>query len=162
MAQFLDPVSIAHILTSTKNRAIETAMHVGEVKNLTPTIEPNLAAFDIGGVAHLPEAQAEKAMSYFVAHPKEQTPGGESLHGFRRRIHSVFGQAIRFHHQTGKHAFLAAHDSVIREAGNVFNSDVSSALVKPGGVVAVMRQEGVRAVPIFKPDTARQKSKAAI
>ena len=160
LANFFQPLPLASIVTSGMTRAVETSMIVGEAKSLQPHIEKGVDSWNMGHIPNLPAEPPPSLINHYVEHPNEKIPGGESLNQFRRRVHPVFGQAIQAYQKLRIPSLISAHDSVIREAGAVFNNNLESALVKPGGAIAVMRHKSgaIRAVPVFKPDfTVRTK-----
>jgi broad specificity phosphatase PhoE len=154
LASFFQNLPLAGIVSSPMNRALETAMVVGETKNLTPHIDKRIASWYMGHIPSLPVEPPPSLIDHYVDHPDIKIPGGESLNQFRQRVHPVFGEAIKAFQHLKIPSLLSVHDSVVREAGAVFNKDLESALVKPGGVVAVMRHRSgvIRAVPVFKQD----------
>ena len=156
LADFFQNLPLASIVTSPMNRALETAMVVGEAKGLTPHIDKRVESWNMGHIPSLPAEPPPSLIDHYVDHPDIKIPGGESLNQFRQRVHPVFGEAMKAFQRLKIPSLLSVHDSVVREAGAVFNKDLESALVKPGGVVAIMRHRSgaLRAVPVFKQDKA--------
>jgi broad specificity phosphatase PhoE len=153
LSSFFDRIKIGGIVTSDRNRAIETAFAIGDHRDLTPHIDPQLRSWNLGYLAGQKKDEHEDEVKDFVQNPDKPVPQGESLNQFRQRIHPIFAKAIQARQKTGIPHLLVAHASVVREASNVFNHDPDAALVKPGGAMAVMHSDnGIVAVPIFKPD----------
>jgi uncharacterized phosphatase len=155
LADHFDPIKINSILSSSHMRAAETASIIGDHKNLIPHLYDALKSWNIGIVSGLPEEpQAEAMVQHYVKNPNLTIPQGESLNNFRRRVRPFFHQAMQAHAHTGVPPLIVAHHSVIRDAGKVFNGDSNSALVKPGGIVAIhsMFKGGLHVTPVFKPD----------
>jgi broad specificity phosphatase PhoE len=152
LSNFFDRIKLGGVITSDRNRALETAMAVGDHRDLLPHVEPALRSWNVGYMAGQLKDEYQDDIKHFVDHPDQKIPQGESLNQFRQRIRPIFGKAIQARKQ-GKPWLLLGHASVIREASNVFNAKPDTALVHPGGAVAVMHTpDGIRSVPIFKPD----------
>ena len=156
LADFFQNLPLAGIVSSAMNRALETSMIVGEKKGITPHIDKRVDSWNMGHIPSLPAEPPPSLIDHYVDHPDIRIPGGESLNQFRQRVHPVFGEAMQAFKHLKIPSLISAHDSVVREVGAVFNKDLESALVKPGGVVAVMRHRSgaLRAVPVFKQDKA--------
>lgn len=153
LSNFFDRIKLGGIISSDRNRALETAMAIGDHRDLVPYVEPNLRSWNIGYMAGQLKDEYKKDIQHFAENPDQKIPQGESLNDFRQRVRPVFAKAIQAEKQTGKPWLLLAHASVIREASIVFNKKGSDALVHPGGAVAVMHTpKGIQSVPIFKPD----------
>lgn len=153
VADFFLKKPLASIVSSNLVRASEVAMTVGRHKDLVPHLTGGLRSWNIGYIAGLPEEPNEKVIQHYIDNPHIPIPGGESLNQFRQRVRPFFKQAIHAFQHLKTPSLIVAHDSVVREAGTVFNKDMESALVKPGGVVAIQyTPEGFRSLPIFKAD----------
>jgi len=151
LSNFFDRIKLGGILSSDRNRALETALMVGGHRDLTPHVEPNLRSWNVGYMAGQLKDDYAKDIKHFVDNPDQPIPDGESLNEFRQRVRPLFAKAIQARKQ-GKPWLLLGHASVIREADVVFNKS-ANALVHPGGAIAVMHTpKGIRSIPIFKPD----------
>jgi broad specificity phosphatase PhoE len=156
MASYFVSRPLKNILSSDMHRASETADIVGETKDIEPEFYSGLSSWDIGYISGLPEEpQAEAVVDYYVKHPDEVIPDGESLNAFRARVHPFFTKAQKIYETTGLAPLVVAHNSVVHEVGNVYNGDMNSALVKPGGLVAVFLTNtgSYRAYPVTKSET---------
>lgn len=164
LVNFFEPIDLQDIAVSSMTRALQTAMPIAESKDIVPHIEDGLRSWDIGYVAGMKEdKQAEDTIAYYQKNPDKVIPEGESLNAFRKRVHPVFAKAIHNFNKHQKPSLISAHDSVVREAGNLFNGDMESALVKPGGVVAVMHdptEKRMKAVAVFKPEKKNNHTEA--
>lgn len=153
LADFFQKLPLVGIVTSPMNRSVETSMIVGEAKGIQPHIDQRLKSWDMGHIPGLPVEPPSSLIDHYVNNPDIRIPGGESLNQFRQRVHPVFQEAIKAFQHLRIPSLISAHDSVVREAGAVFNKDLESALVKPGGVVAIQHTpSGLRSIPVFKPE----------
>lgn len=159
LSNYFDRIKLGGIVTSDRNRAMETALAIGDHRNLTPHVEENLRSWNVGYLAGELKADHKDEIEHYVKNPDEVIPQGESLNQFRQRIHPLFARAIQHKQQFPNKGpiLLLAHASVIREAANLFNKNPDKGLVHPGGAVAVMHTpKGIQSVPVFKVDNSAE------
>lgn len=154
LSSFFERIKLGGIISSPKNRAMETALTIGEHRDLHPHIEPALASWNVGYMAGQLKSDYKQDITHFAENPEQRIPEGESLDEFRKRVRPMFAKAIHARQKSNSPWLLMSHASVVREASVVFNKDADKALVHPGGAIAVMHHPngGIRSIPIFKPD----------
>jgi hypothetical protein len=105
----------------------------------------------LGKIPGLSSAEdAEEEVQYYVNHPDEIIPGGESLNQLGQRAEDVLIPAI-YEGDSGLPPILVSHHSIECQVGRIFNNDKDSVLTKTGGVVGIFKtSDGYLAVPIFK------------
>lgn len=169
-ADFMKGRTIGDLFTSPYLRAQQTIAPLATQLGKEPKILEGLGSWNIGVASGQPEeGAAEDMVQYYVDHPEETIPEGESLNHFKARVYPIFKMAIENKKQTGLPPFLEGHNSVIHELGLLYSlrsTELSLAgaksigLVKPGGIVAVhtTRSGGMHAVPIFKAEEFVEKS----
>lgn len=146
---FLKDKFIGDVYSSPKLRTTQTAETIG----LPYTTVDDLMALNVGDFSGKPKNKENTdAINYYIDHPDEKIPGGESLNQFRSRVRPLFNEAIQRFEQTGFPCLFIVHSSIIHELGQVFNDDHHSSRVKPGGIASLVWDEsGLHAEPTFKP-----------
>jgi broad specificity phosphatase PhoE len=154
LANFFMAKKIGRLISSKMDRAAETANIIGKRIHKTPEFTDKLDSWNTGVVSGMPEeSEAEKLIDYYQGHPDETIPDGESLNHFHSRVAPMFYKSIEDFKKSSLPDLYTAHHSIIKEAAAIFNGNFESALVDPGGVIAlVQRPSGFRVIPIFKPE----------
>ncbi len=154
LAALFEPIDLAFIFTSPKQRALETAKIIADRKGMQPEVNEGLLPWDIGDFGGLEKnAENVQRIQRYICEPDVPTPGGEALDSFRGRIHPLVLDGVRIAEHLGKPVMIVGHSSVIHEASALIVGDHMACKVKPGGVVAVYVEDGIlRACPIFKQD----------
>ncbi len=140
---------LAAVVSSDTRRARETT----QIIDAGPATEdPRLRALDVGNFSGQPKTKENvQAVESAIASGRA-IPGGESLAQFQARVHPALQQAVGAARTAGRPVLLVAHSSVVHEAGNLFNGDHTSALVKPGGVAVI--DDKLRARAVMRPGEA--------
>lgn len=157
LSRVMSKVPTGSILSSDMQRAMHTAMIVGDRKGVYPRPDQNLRAWNVGVLAGQPKdsPEAKEFIKYYQDHPDEVVPKGESLNQFAGRVEPVILKMVKAGHAIGLPPIIVAHSSVVHQAGTMFNGDHESSVVKPGGVTAVILKDGrISAVPIYRADGA--------
>lgn len=159
LAYYFNPLELSHIFHSGKIRTRETAKLIGDQKDIKPTENKDLAAWNVGDLGGQPKNKKNlDLVEWHVQHPSVPLPGGESLDEFRERVRPIIAGAIDLSMDCGCPLLLVCHSSVIHEAGSMIRGDHEYALVEPGGVAAIYIAEGKLGMePIFKPKTPGHK-----
>lgn len=146
---------IGTIFHSDRKRAAETAKHIESWQRDDHKMVSmsRLRAWDLGDFAGKEKTAAnEKMVEDFVRHPDKRVPGGESLADFRKRVRPVFDAAEKAALKASAPPVFVAHSSVLHEIGQMYNGGHQTALVEPGGIVAVQMINGrPRAKVLFRP-----------
>jgi broad specificity phosphatase PhoE len=114
----------------------------------------DLQAWNLGEFAGKEKNAATlKRLQVYVDDPAKVVPGGESLDTFRSRVRPAIAEALRARAITGRPTLLVVHSSIVHELGNMVNGDTKAALVKPGGIAAVVNDGGkLVAKALTRPD----------
>ena len=154
--KILKDVPASLIVHSEKHRTRETARTIAKHQKdtkvpVTGTVK--LRSWNLGEFAGKPKNKANlKKLQEYIDDPSKTVPKGESLNDFKNRVNPVFNDVL-FHAAAGHIPILVVHASVIHEIGTVFNGDEQSVLVDPGGIVAVVEDNGkIHAEIVHRPD----------
>jgi probable phosphoglycerate mutase len=162
-AEFLKSVGPCALITSDKDRSLETAEIIGRAVGLRPVSTVQLEALNVGhlgGQDRTPENKAEIAVH--MRNSNVPFKGGESFNDFRVRVIPVIRKAAEYAIKVGHPVILVAHSSIIHEVGSMFKGSHNAVLVKPGGIASISIKDGkLDAEPVFKPDMARINENAA-
>jgi broad specificity phosphatase PhoE len=160
LAYYFEPIDVACIISSDRKRTRATAGLIAERKEIEPTTNPNLRAWDVGDLGGKPKSdENEEIVDWHVANPDVPLPGGEALNEFKARVQPLLREAIKLALRCGTPVLLVAHSSVIHEVGTMIGGSHEYTLVEPGGVAAIYIQDGeLDAEPVFK---ARPRAKSA-
>jgi broad specificity phosphatase PhoE len=153
LAFLFKPIEMSGVIASDKERSAHTARIICSEQDHTPVLTDALHPLDVGMFTGKPkDAQTREELDYYIKHPDESIPDGESLNEFRNRVRPALQEAMEIGNAKGSPILLVVHSSVIHEIGTAINGDNVSCLVKPGGVIAVCVENGeFHAEPIFKP-----------
>lgn len=133
---------IGTIFHSDRKRASETAKRIESFQRSDHkmVVLPRLRAWDLGEFAGKEKnAENTRAVDEFVRNPNKRVPGGESLNEFRKRVRPVFDAAESAAKRASAPPVFVAHSSIIHEIGQMYNGSHQSALVEPGGIVAIVQ-----------------------
>ena len=131
-------IKLGDAYTSSRGRAEATAEHVLEPKGMAASPTDSLHAWNVGYLAGERKDEHKDDIAYYQRNPDEKIPGGESLNEFRERVKEPLLKAIHKGVVNSVPSIVFAHSSVIHELGNIVHHDHTTALVKPGGVAAVL------------------------
>lgn len=149
IANFFSYERIGRVISSDLDRAMETAQSIMSVGNAScPYLSAdfNLRPWNIAGFAGQEKtAKNQKRLEYFIEHPDEQIPDGESLNEFRGRDVIMNYLATPY---DGLPTVIVTHTSNLTHLA--FQADEEDSrqpeahdIVEPGGIVAVyMDDEG--------------------
>ncbi len=156
LKKYFENIDLGDAYTSDKLRAETTAQTILEPKGIEPIATNLLNSWNVGFLAGKPKEGNEETIKYYQDNPDQKIPHGESLNQFRARIRPVIQNIVKRGHEVGLPSIAVVHSSVIHEVGNIFHGNHNAALVKPGGVVAVVHgDKGIRAIPIIKADSGK-------
>lgn len=142
-----------HIISSDKRRAVQTATIIAEALGMGVKRTPGLRAWNVGSFSGKPKNEENlEALDYYIEHPNVPPPTGESLEQFKARVRPVLAKAVETAFYREMPVLLVVHSSIIHEAGEVFNGDHSSTLVKPGGIAVIaLKNSKLVAKPLYRP-----------
>jgi 2,3-bisphosphoglycerate-dependent phosphoglycerate mutase len=167
LAQFLQQFPIKLIVCSPLSRTMETAQVIAQRFGLQPEPSDRLIPWNVGFMTGQPKAPLKEVRKYFIEHPDEPVPGGESFTEFQDKFEIVLHKAIEFSEKQGSIVAIVAHSNQITATEKLINGEAMTAdqsyMVQPGGVVAVVADpDGYKAMPIFrKSDEAEVGTKAS-
>lgn len=151
LAKFFENIKIGDAWSSSLDRATHTACIILDPKGLEASPTDELKSLDVGDLAGKLKSEHQAELEYYQEHTNEPFPGGESIQHFRARVRPPILRAIHAGIRNGSPSMIVSHASIVHETGNIIHQDHTSALVKPGGVVAVMYDgKHFTAVPIVK------------
>lgn len=149
IANFFSYEQIGRIVSSDLDRAMQTAEYILAVGTAAiPYISPdyNLRPWGIAGFAGKEKTEAnQRKLAYYIAHPEEKIPDGESLDDFNARQDATLDVYVRSPYE-GLPTVIVTHTSnlthlaadVDRENGRDPDHDPEvHDIVEPGGIVAV-------------------------
>jgi broad specificity phosphatase PhoE len=145
-AQFLKDYPIKKIFTSPLDRAVHTAMFVEEVTEAPIFKHPNLLPWNLGEITGKSRDENADILNYYIDHPEETIPGGESLKDFRDRMFSVFEEVVSEASKDNL-ILIVAHTSTITTLNQWVDEnytgrpETDDESVQPGGVVALYADE---------------------
>ena len=156
LAYYFEPIDLSFVAHSDRKRAEQTASKIAGAKDLEPHATPNLRAWNVGKFSGKPKNDENvAAVEYYVDHPDERIPEGESLNEFKARVRPAILEAIHASNHAGEPGLLVAHSSIIHEISDMLHGDHEAQLVEPGGVVAIHTgRNGLKSEAIFKPKKA--------
>jgi broad specificity phosphatase PhoE len=143
IAGFFAYERIGRIISSDLDRAMQTADAImGAGTTLCPYVSPdyNLRPWNIAGFAGKPKDEKnQKRLAYYIEHPDEQIPDGESLTEFRARDVIMDYLAVPYE---GLPTVIVTHTSNLTHLASQIDGDENNApedtdIVEPGGIVAV-------------------------
>jgi len=155
VGRILSKKPITSITTSGKKRTNETAKEIVDLQEKSLPIKHNssLQAWNLGDFAGKPKDKENLIkLKKYIDNPSDVVPRGESLSDFQKRVKPAIKQALALG-QAGRLPLLVVHSSVIHEIGKIINHNEASALVKPGGIVIVIKKPNGKLVakPILYP-----------
>lgn len=132
-------VPLSFIISSDKQRAVQTANIIGEGRTDVPQhVTPTLRALDVGDFSGLRrDKKNTDALQHYIDNPDETIPGGESLNHFKSRIQPALWEAFEMADDAGCAGLVVAHSSIIHELGAMLYDNDKSVLVQPGGVATM-------------------------
>ena len=152
LKEYFRHTDLGEAYTSDKLRTQQTMNTILEPHDTEAIVTKDLNALDVGYLSGKPKAAHQDEINYYISHPDEKIPEGESLNGFRSRVQPIIRHVVKRGFETGVPSIAAVHSSIIHEVGNMFHGDHFASLVKPGGVVGVYAGEkGIYAKPLVKP-----------
>lgn len=152
LKEYFKSFDFGDIYSSDKLRTQTTAATILQPHNREGIATPMLNAWNIGYLAGKKKDEHQSEIEHFQRNPDHRIPQGESLNEFKSRVQPILEHAIKRGEETGKPTLVVAHSSIIHEVGTVLHGNHKAALVRPGGVVAVRRENGVlKAIPIIRP-----------
>lgn len=153
--EFLTKYPIKLIVCSPLSRAQETAQMVGQALGLQPEPDPRLVPWEVGFMTGKPKGPLKEVRKWFIDHPDQPVPGGESFGDFQAKFEPTLGQSIKFAEKNDGIVLIIAHSNQITATekiinGQAFSSDQTN-MVQPAGVIAVMADpNGYSTVPVFR------------
>jgi len=153
---FFKTTQFGDTYTSDKLRAQTTAAIILQPHEIEAIPTKQLNAWNVGYLAGKAKDEHQDEIGYFQKHPEHRIPQGESLNEFKDRVEPAILHAINRGEETGKPTLVVTHSSVIHQVGTLLHGDHTAALVRPGGVVAVKKVNGMlKAFPVVRPDTKK-------
>ena len=153
LSKMFAPMDFGAIVSSDRRRAKETAERIANPHKQKIEYDMNLRAWNVGTFSGKPKNDENlRLLDFFVEHPDQVIPDGESLNAFKERIKKAFANLYEKAVSTGRPIMAVSHSSVVHEIGSMIYGHHKSVLVDPGGAVAIYMQGGrLAAKQIFKP-----------
>lgn len=161
LAHYLQSVDLSFVVASDKQRSMATADIISVAKKLQSVDGPDLTSvpnkwlwpLSVGKFSGKDKNKENlQELQKYIDDPDLRIPGGESLNEFRSRVRPVIMEAVEYGIKYGVPGLIIAHSSTVHEVGEMFNKDHESALVAPGGLVAVhVVGNKLKASAVFKP-----------
>ena len=156
LKEFFKDTEFGDIYASDKLRTQTTAATILQPHERDFVSTKALNAWNVGYLAGQKKDEHQAEIEHFQKYPDHRIPKGESLNEFKDRVGPAIDEAIKRGEESGKPTLVVTHSSVIHEVGAKLHGNHTAALVRPGGVVAVKRENGeLKAVPIVRPDTKK-------
>src|SRR5579859_776315 len=140
LKKFFDDSSFSAAFTSDKIRTKETAKTVLGDRKIRLKKVKQLDSYDVGDLAGQPKNEENMALvKYYQEHPDKVIPGGESLNQFRKDANPRIMMVIKTGAASSRPAIAFVHSSIIHQLSHLLHGDHQLVKVRPGGVVAVLK-----------------------
>jgi len=156
-AEFLANFPISLIIASPLTRARQTADIIGQKLGLEHEVESSLLPWNLGVLSGQPKEPLKAIRDYYLDHPEEPIPQGESIKQFEERFAVALQASIQNGLQGGL-PLLVTHTSDVVAAHNLLTGaedrPEASDTVQPGGVAGVFQTgNGFDVKPLFRGNT---------
>ena len=151
-AEFLSQFPVAAIVTSPLSRAQATAHIIGQRLGVNPEPDSALLPWNLGVLSGQPKEPLRPVRDYYIDHPNEKVPQGESIHDFEARFEPALKAALS---QGNGLILFVSHTSNVVAANNILTEagerPEESETVQPGGVVGIFQSGGgYELKPLFR------------
>ena len=142
-AQFLKNFPIKKIVCSTLDRAYHTALMVAEVLDVPVIKDASLLPWNLGELSGTSRKENADVLKYYIEHPNEAIPDGESLNTFRQTMFDVFDKYVE-ESSWDNLILIVGHTSTITtlnqwaDENYTGQPETDDESVEPGGVVALL------------------------
>lgn len=137
---------------SDRKRVRETIAPLAQAKKMKPITITDLESLNTGDFAGRPKSEENiKALKYYIKHPDEMIPGGETVRAFQERVDPVLTKIIHHGEDSSLPTVVGVHGSVLKELYRLLYGKIQSkAAVVPGGVVGIFKgSHGYEAIPLL-------------
>ena len=131
-AEFLKDKGIKLIITSPLVRHMSTARIMAEALGAPIKVDDGFKTMNVGMYTGLKRSEYEDEVQYYLDHPDEQIPGGETVKGFRVRSNEAFARSRVINKTSGPVLVITSRSNIAGLEGEVSGADVKVA--EPGGV----------------------------
>lgn len=154
VAEYLANFPVSLIVASPLTRAQQTAHIIGQKLGLEVEVDSGLLPWNLGVLSGQPKEPLKAIRDYYLDHPDEPVPQGESIKQFEQRFAVTLNSALT-HAQSGALPLLITHTSNVVAAHNLLTGaedrPEASDTVQPGGVAAIEQNgQGLTVKPIFR------------
>ena len=154
VAEFLAHFPISMIFASPLNRTQHTAQIIAQKVGAQVEVDSHLLPWNLGVLAGQPKEPLKGIRDYYLDHPDEPIPNGESIKQFESRFAGILGKVIALG-QGGQLPLLVTHTSNVVAAHNLLTGSEdrpeASDTVQPGGVAGIFQNgQGFDVKPMFR------------
>ena len=148
-------VKPTRIVTSPLSRARKTAEIIGEALGVAVEIEEGFKPLDVGVFTGEDKNETWDDFVYYLDHPDEAIPDGDSVHGFAYRDIEALERWLRLAEEDGPIIIVwhtsnvVVADCYLKEGGAGINCRPEEKnIVAPGGIVAISPTREIE--PVFR------------
>lgn len=154
VAEFLSHFPISLIIASPLSRTQHTADVISRKIGVPFEVDSDLLPWNLGVLAGQPKEPLKGIRDYYLDHPDEPVPNGESIKHFESRFAGVLGKVVGIG-QGGQLPLLVTHTSNVVAAHNILTGSEdrpeASDTVQPGGVAGIFQKGSEFEVkPLFR------------
>jgi broad specificity phosphatase PhoE len=138
--ELLKDIPFVRAVSGPLSRTRDTAAIVALPHALLVDVDDRLLPWNLGDMIGCKKADVEEALDYYIAHPDEQVPGGQSLNDFSDINYQVFAELLEEAEESGPILIVCqgSNIAILNEIVGLPNGEVN---VKPGGVALVYQSE---------------------
>ena len=152
--KYLQDKGIKQVFCSDLGRTVETAKLA--FPKLRATKDKNFRPWDVGYFSGRPKEQFQEALNYFIDHPDEDIPDGESLKSFSDRQKKAYIKYVKEARENGP-ILIVTHSSnciqfdKLTEGKDELGRPEDAEKVLPGGIIVILDQgkAGLKSEPVL-------------
>lgn len=136
--EYLKGMGIKRIITSSLERHQETAQIVSSILgNIPISVDEGFRTLNVGVFAGKPRDKYGDELEWYIDHPDEAIPGGESLNDFVDRNHAAFLAVAIANKASGPILIITSRSNIANELAALEETSLTEdgvAACEPGGV----------------------------